>query len=79
MGSGVAPVGWPVGATGKARLPRPFIMRAHGGALAGMWRVEFNEERRKNCLPLLYVQGKEKGEQCRSKRHCSAILIFFFT
>jgi hypothetical protein len=51
-------------------------MRVHGGAvLAGMWRVGFIEERRKNCLPLLHVQGKEKGEQCRSKRHYSA---FFF-
>jgi hypothetical protein len=51
-------------------------MRAHGGALAGIRRVGFNEERRKNCLPLLHVQGKEKGEQCRSKRHCSAIFFF---
>ena len=33
MGSGAAPVGWPVGATGKARLPRPFIMRPYGGRL----------------------------------------------
>jgi hypothetical protein len=46
-----------------------------GAVLAGMWRVGFIEERRKNCLPLLHVQGKEKGEQCRSKRHYSA---FFF-
>jgi len=35
--------------------------------VAGMWRVGFIKERRKNCLPLLHVQGKEKGEQCRSK------------
>jgi len=35
-----------------------------------MWRVGFIEERRKNCLPLLHVQGKEKGEQCRFERHC---------
>jgi len=49
-----------------------FIMRVHGGAaLAGRWRVGFNKER-KNYLPLLHVRGKEKGEQCRSKRHCSA-------
>jgi hypothetical protein len=39
-----------------------------------MWRVGFIEERRKNCLPLLHVQGKEKGEQCRFERHC----FFFF-
>jgi hypothetical protein len=45
--------------------------------VAGMWRVGFIKERRKNCLPLLHVQGKEKGEQCRSKRHCSA--FFFLT
>ena len=33
-------------------------------------------KKKKKCLPLLHVQGKEKGEQCRSKRHCSALFFF---
>ena len=37
------------------------------GGVSGSTRKE-----EKNYLPLLHVQGKEKGEQCRSKRHCSA-------
>jgi hypothetical protein len=77
MGSGAAPVGWPVGATGKARLPRPFIMRAYGGGGFGSHVVcRVQRGKKKNCLPLLHVQGKEKGEQCRSKRHCSALFFF---
>jgi hypothetical protein len=46
------------------------------------WHEGVNEERRrkknKTCyLPLLHVQGKNKEEQCRLKRHYS-VLIFFF-
>jgi hypothetical protein len=35
------------------------------------------EEKKTVSLPLLHVQGKEKGEQCRSKRHCSALYFFY--
>jgi hypothetical protein len=41
------------------------------GGVSGSTRKE-----EKNYLPLLHVQGKEKGEQCRSKRHCSAPFFF---
>jgi hypothetical protein len=77
MGSGAAPVGWPVGVTGKARLPRPFIMRAHGGAvLAGMWRVGFNEERRKkNVFPCCTSRGRRKGNSVVQN---DTVLHFFF-
>jgi hypothetical protein len=45
-------------------------------------RVAGNDDERSRrkktvSLPLLHVQGKEKGEQCRSKRHCSAPFFFF--
>jgi len=54
------------------------IMRVHEGRLwqaGGVSGSTRKEE--KNYLPLLHVQGKEKGEQCRSKRHCSAPFFFY--
>jgi len=34
------------------------------------------KEKKTAYLHLLHVQGKEKKEQCRSKRHCSALFFF---
>jgi hypothetical protein len=52
------------------------------GLWQSTWHEGVNEERRRKknetCyLPLLHVQGKKKEEQCRSKRHCSILYIYF--
>ena len=47
-----------------------------GGGFGSHVVCRVQRGKKKNCLPLLHVQGKEKGEQCRSKRHCSALFFF---
>jgi hypothetical protein len=51
------------------------------GLLQGTQHAGLNEERRRSktaYLPQQHVQKKEKEEQCRSKRHCSAFFPFHF-
>jgi len=49
-----------------------WVLAGHARGVHGLMKKE-----EKKCLPLLHVQGKEKGEQCRSKRHYSTSFFFF--
>jgi len=50
-----------------------WVLAGHARGVHGLMKKE-----EKKCLPLLHVQGKEKGEQCRSKRHYSTSFFFFY-
>jgi len=69
-----------VSVAGMALLPWFLIMRVCGapgfGRACGVQGLMKKEEENKSVyLPLLHVQGKEKEEQCRSKRHCSSLSL----
>jgi hypothetical protein len=46
-----------------------------GAALAGMWRVGFNEERRKIAFPCCTSRGRRKGNSVVQN---DTVLHFFF-
>jgi len=85
---GEQPAGRPLGATAKARPPSPVFWQVRGGwsaIVSGRWapgeRVAGKKFKLKQpffLLPRCMFGGKKKDEQCRSKRHCSALSLFLF-
>jgi hypothetical protein len=85
---GEQPAGRPLGATTKARPPSPVFWQVRGGwsaIVSGRWapgeRVAGKKFKLKQpffLLPRCMFGGKKKDEQCRSKRHRSALSFFFF-
>jgi len=69
MGSRAAPVAWPVGAVGKARLPWFLIIKGHGasGLSRACGKREVANLKKKKTKNFFHVQRKKKEEQCRSK------------
>jgi len=78
MGSGAAPVGWPVGATGKARLPRPFIMRAYGGGGFGRHVACRVQRGKKKKLPSPAARPGEGERGTVSFKTTLFCTLFFF-
>jgi len=84
---GEQPVGRPLGATAKARPPPPrFSGRCAvggrplcpvGGLQAREWPAKNSKKRHPfSFFPAACLGGKKKDEQCRSKRHRSALFFF---
>ena len=83
---GEQPAGRPLGATAKVRPPSPVFWQVRGGWSAIVFGRWAPGERGKKIqikasfffLPRCMFGGKKKDEQCRSKRHRSALFFFSF-
>jgi hypothetical protein len=86
---GEQPAGRPLGATANARPPSPAFWQVRGGWSAivfGRWAPGEREgpakiSKKSTIFPFFPAAcsgGKKKDEQCRSKRHRSALFPFFF-
>jgi len=75
--------GRPLGATAKVRL-HPDFWQVRGRPLCSVGGLQAREGRKIQTkaafflLPRCMIGGKKKEEQCRSKRHRSALSFFFF-
>ena len=86
MEHGEQPAGRPLGTTAKVRPPSSSVFwQVRGGwsaIVSGRWaesgRQKFKLKQPFFLLPRCMFGGKKKDEQCRSKRHRSALSFFSF-